>query len=646
MFEALYSSFRNIVSNIGIIGYNEDDIIKRGNNINKNLELTCLFSYPTKDESSYNPVTYEMMFPDGNHKIECPKFFALSLTDEKGIHNFLYCLKLPEKYILNNDNYNRVEINVPLVICIKSEKSDLEPFRQLLISINEIIVFANDNYSINALNNYKKVELMNIFYFIFSLPQTSPHSLVRLKLNNNLCKVEDEIDFYFSSNCEIPCNKNDTDINLLFLILDQSIVIKVILSILSENQIVFIASQAYLLHLIIPIFLKLIFPFKWVQTCITLLPKDSIEYLDTPSSFIIGVLSSYITVQEIMEKYPGKIIVDLDTNEIFEEENLEPFIAPKNSINDENNNNFKKKKKKEKENNIVFNSEGIKQGNNMFIVNGSYIYKYNTENPGMKEKLKFEEKGNIIIDTQKSQFLINKTKFFVNRNELKWLRKNLQLVRNPEIFEIENLNYNKQNSKENSQLNDNESIVLPNRSFSYNIQNIFMQFYLYKISDEKSDFMKSFKETNLYLNYTNTEKYQNNSGKIIIKNIQETINEQRSIENCFILEYNNKSFCALSIIEELDKKRDLIFNSYLTDNYKHINNKYNIYNELKIILTDYCSVLGINIEHKKNELFQIQDLNFDKKINASYNTCYAFNALKNNWRLNNKLFIDSVDFDF
>jgi hypothetical protein len=107
----------------------------------------------------------------------------------------------------------------------------------------------------------------------------------------------------------------------------------------------------------------------------------------------------------------------------------------------------KERKKKEKENNIAFNNEGIKQGNNMFIVDGSYIYKYNTENVGMKEKLKFEEKGNIIIDTQKSQFLINKTKFFVNRNELKWLRKNLQLVRNPEIFEIENLNYNKKIQK-------------------------------------------------------------------------------------------------------------------------------------------------------------------------------------------------------
>ena len=111
-----------------------------------------------------------------------------------------------------------------------------------------------------------------------------------------------------------------------------------------------------------------------------------------------------------MEEYPGKIIVDLDTNEIFGEDNLVPFIAPKNSINDENNNNSKRKKKKEKENNIAFNSEGIKQGNNMFIVNGSYIYKYNTENPGMKEKLKFEEKGNIIIDTQKSQLIVHNEK--------------------------------------------------------------------------------------------------------------------------------------------------------------------------------------------------------------------------------------------
>ena len=203
MFEKLYSSYRNIISNIAIIGYSENDIINRGNDLDAKLELTCLFSYPILDENAYNSITYDMMFPDGNHKIECPKFFSLYLTNSLGNHSYLYCLKLPEKYQLDIDKNNKIiEINVPLVICIKSDKSDLEPFRQLLTSINQIMVCENSEFDSKALNNYKKVELMNILYFIFSLPHTSPHSLVRLKLNNDLCDIEDEIDFYYSSNCE------------------------------------------------------------------------------------------------------------------------------------------------------------------------------------------------------------------------------------------------------------------------------------------------------------------------------------------------------------------------------------------------------------------------------------------------------------
>ena len=46
MFDELYSSYRNIISNIAIIGYSENDILNRGNNLNKQLELKCLFIYP------------------------------------------------------------------------------------------------------------------------------------------------------------------------------------------------------------------------------------------------------------------------------------------------------------------------------------------------------------------------------------------------------------------------------------------------------------------------------------------------------------------------------------------------------------------------------------------------------------------------
>ena len=267
MFDVLNSSFEKIVSNIGIIGYKEEDIKNRGIDFDKILPLNCLYIYPNEKHSWLNSFTYQMMFPDDNHKIPCPKFFALTLTNEKGTRSFLYCLKFSEKYEISYDNDKIKEIDIPIVIFIKSEKEDLESFKQLLNFINFIIVNddleKNGEFNYDRINDYKKVQLMNLFYFLFSLPHTSPHSLVKLKLDKEFKNSPFEsIDFYFSSNCEIPSNKNDTDINILFLLLDQSIIIKVLFSILIEKQLVFRASQVYLLHIIIPSFLKLIFTFK------------------------------------------------------------------------------------------------------------------------------------------------------------------------------------------------------------------------------------------------------------------------------------------------------------------------------------------------------------------------------------------------
>ena len=635
MFDEFYKSFRNIISNIAIIGYSESDIIKRGSNIKENLELTCLYCYPVIDEKSYNSITYDMMFPNGNHNIECPKFFPLTLTDEKGMHSFLYCLKFPEKYQLlidTNNNNNITEITVPIIICIKSEKSDLEPFRQLLTSINQLIITENYDYDAKIVNNYKKVELMNILYFIFSLPHTAPHSLVRLKLNNYIFGLEEDIDFYFSSNCEIPCNKIDTDINLLFLILDQSIIIKVILDILSEKPMVFRSSQPYILNLIIPTFLKLIFPFKWFQPCLIILSKENIGLLDIPGLSIIGILSSLIKIQEIMDEYPGKLIIDCDTNEIFGEKSSTPFIPPMDITNEENNGGKKKNKDKG-----IYSK--IKQGKNTFFIDKSYLYEYDPEIKGKGKKFQFVEKNDITIDTQNSQILINKKNDVITSDELKWLRKNIQLVRNPEIFDIGNIYQKKEDLDEKKHFNENESVILPNRPFSYNIQNILMNFYLNKLSDEKSEFMENFKTTYLFSFYSEYKKYQNDSSQKIVENIKETINEQRSIDNCFMVEYNNKTFPALNIIEILDKKiskmkSDILrFDSNISINNDDLindnknNDKYNIYNKIKNILMDYCLVSGINLEQMKNEI----SINDDNKLQK-----ISFNSLNKSKNKHNK----------
>ena len=161
MFESTKNSYNNIISEIGIIGYLEEDIIKRGFDTETNLPLNLLYSYPNKESSEIRNLIFQMMFPDDDHKIQSPKFFSLTLTNEQASRSFLYCLKFPEKYILYpeeneeqdkneikiNDINNNIEkakyIEVPLVIYLKSEKEDLEPFKQLLYSINQIIV--NDN---------------------------------------------------------------------------------------------------------------------------------------------------------------------------------------------------------------------------------------------------------------------------------------------------------------------------------------------------------------------------------------------------------------------------------------------------------------------------------------------------------------------
>ena len=636
MFDEFNASYRNIISNIAIHGYEESSIIKRGINTKEPLELRCLYSYPYSEEDEYNTTIYDMMFPDKDYNIECPKFFSLFLTDDKGNRSYLYCLKFPEKYIIEKDN-RHYEITVPLIICIKSDKGDLEPFRQLLTSINQIIVSDNIDYDSTIVNDYKKVELLNIFYFIFSLPHTPPHSLVRLKLNNDLCEVEKEIDFYFSSNCEIPCNKNDTDINLLFLILDQSIIVKVIIAILSEKQIIFRASQAYILHMIIPAFLKLIFPFKWQQKITTIIPnQETDDILDTPGSYIFGILSNALSLQKLLDKYPGKIIVDCDTNEIFGEEENNPYIPEKNIEEKEEIGLFTSfKKKKEK----LFNNldGGIKQGKNIFIVDGSYIYQYDPDNNSQKKKLKFLEKNNIIIDTQKSQLLMHKNSDFITSSEIKWLRRNIQLIRNPEIFEIENIKIkdNKDNNK-NKPFNEKDSLILPNRSFSYNIQNILMQFYLIKISDTESTFMEYFQKSNLYLSYLNIKKYQNDSGKKIVDNIKETVNNPKSIENCFIVEFNKKIFSALTLLDDIDKEIIKLTSDNSIQKNPLIN--IDILNQIRAILRNYCLVLGINnnININNNNNININKNNIDLNLTSEKSSEFSINTINTN-KAKNKL---------
>ena len=158
------------------------------------------------------------------------------------------------------------------------------------------------------------------------------------------------------------------------------------------------------------------------------------------------------------------------------------------------------------------------------------------------------------------------------------------MVRNPEIFDIGNI-MKRKNSLHNVFFDSTkESPIIPDRPFSYNIQNILMTFLLNKLNFQESDFMKYFKTSNLYLNYIEPKKYQNNSGKIIVENIKETKNNQRSYNNCLTIEYNLKPFNASIFLEDLEKKIDEIEKEGDIDNNININVNLNNTNKNGIVL--------------------------------------------------------------
>ncbi len=66
------------------------------------------------------------------------------------------------------------------------------------------------------------------------------------------------------------------------------------------------------------------------------------------------------------------------------------------------------------------------------------LWKYIHEVYGKKQKLAFDSDNDMIINTQTNQLFIDKNDIFIDSSEWRWLRRNIQLVRNPEIFNLDN----------------------------------------------------------------------------------------------------------------------------------------------------------------------------------------------------------------
>ena len=136
-----------------------------------------------------------------------------------------------------------------------------------------------------------------------------------------------------------------------------------------------------------------------------------------------------------------------------------------------------------------------------------------------------------------------------------------------------------------------------------------MKFILNKLSNPESEFMQILSNTNIFLNYNEFHKYQNNSGKRVIENILELKDQQRTFDNCFNIEYSLQKFHAQTIINKLDEKLNKnIKDEKIINLYKKIKNILNNYNLIrnKEVVENFNNYDGI-FENDRNERQDFKD---------------------------------------
>lgn len=343
MYSQSLTEIPTLIDEIFIAGMSniELEVLKHSSSFEKQkTKPEILFTLTSSQSNLKNSIDFA--FPNGLEISlfpEKPKIYAIVLTNEKGTRSYLYVLLMYDKVKLNDDEL-RVEISktsitstsslsksfyVPVAICILSHVQKIEFFRAVLTEIYNIIDFdlsaisrgtstSNSTLSDDANGNptivsYQKIELITCFNFLIDLIKPPAASSFTLNLRFSQANVT------FQSRRDIPTK--DYCINILFNLLDIGTIIKLFVSLLFEKHVIIIANQNMTLFCICEALISLIFPFKWLHSYIPNLPMDQLDYLESPTPYLMGLLSSFADANELSRLYPSHIICDACSSLIY-----------------------------------------------------------------------------------------------------------------------------------------------------------------------------------------------------------------------------------------------------------------------------------------------------------------------------------------
>ena len=316
-----------------------------------NLKPQLLFSIPSSPNMKQSVLenTLQFSFPNGidiSYYEEKPKIYSILFTDRESNNYYYYILlfyeKINDSFQGSKNSINRnSDINVseayycPISIIIWSDYGNIDFFRGLLINFYKIIKFDYSylNYNniinekiINGKNNitndngsrssnfekdkilsFQKVELLNYFNFCFELPRPPNASIFSLNMRF------EKINYKFQSLTEIPTN--DFCLDVLFNTLEISVIIKLFVALLFEKFIIIISNQNMPLFCICESLRYLLFPFEHSFVYIPNLPVDKKDILDSPVPYLIGINTSELSAEELINPY--RIVCEVGTSTLY-----------------------------------------------------------------------------------------------------------------------------------------------------------------------------------------------------------------------------------------------------------------------------------------------------------------------------------------
>ena len=403
----------------------------------------------------------------------------------------------------------------------------------------------------NDIKTFKKIELLNILFYSFSnLFKPSPHSTIKLSYNKKLIS-----DFYYNSNCEIPCNKYDNSLYFLFSTLDFDIIIKAIFLLLTNKSLELISSNAINLSIIIPALLKLIYPIKLDYLIIPVIPLNNIEdYINYKQKHLFGLLNINNSLNKIISNEKGCTIIDIDYNIIYRYKHFVPYCPIPTSD--------------------LFKADKL----NLYINEGK-LMKFNIDKKNF-ENIKILDNGKIFIDNEKDSLLVlEHNDGYLNEKEYNFLKREV----NKKLFNF---------FFQDFQIN-----------FDYEINLLFTKTIFSKLMNNKDSLSMDMRIQNNYIRIKKEFQFDNDSPNNIMKNL-----DLYNIE----LNYQNSYFIKQEIFDfPFEESKDFL------SKIENLEETKKIYKKIKECLNDgIIKMKYIKKQNNQNLKFYGENgfINFFKKI--------------------------------